>query len=111
MTSQERYTIIDGPGKWDFILALFDDQMVTFTLKEIKEISELNDRTSQAWVDSLTRTDKQFLDREAWLMEGLLRGGYVFGIDYNCVRFKGYYDIRRRQGWIEPAEPYISRRD
>ena len=85
-----KYSIVDGPGKWDFVVGLFErDRHFHFTIhgKRPKDVLVIDLRSASMEDGSKNR----------WLITG-----YV--VDYG-VTFKGYYDIQTRKGWIEFQAP------
>ena len=106
--ANKRNTIINGPGKFDLMLALFQSKRVTFTIKEIKEVAPKARGICHVRVDSITRQDHRF---NVWLIQGYFEGGYY---DYlyhkHGTRFKASFEARDRKGWIETEGPFVSKR-
>ena len=98
MTQQTRFSIVDGPSKFDLMVALFKrDEEIEFTLR----IDEKKTHKIGFIVNGLSNEDGT---REGWLIHG--RG---FCINFpelslsheNWQRFEGYYMPRDRSGWME----------
>ena len=75
--------IIEGPSKYDLQAALFDGKRVRFTVEGLGQI--------EVQMNNVGIEDGS---RESWLIEG-----YVV-LD-NWKKFHGYYETRRRKGWLE----------
>ncbi len=110
--SKKPYHIINGPGKYDLlILALIQKERVTFTIKEVKELELKAEGICHVCVVSATRLDQH---PGEWLIDGYFEGGYYDFLYHNYgLSFKALYEIRSRQGWIEPeeSEPIVSKKE
>ncbi len=83
-------TIVDGPSKFDLMLALFDTggRTVAFRMK--------SDDTVQARIHSVGIEDGS---GESWLISG----SYKWLDNVTCL-FEGYYSTRRRTGYFKPLQ-------
>ncbi len=79
--------IVDGPSKFDLMLALFDTggRTVAFRMK--------SDDTVQARIYSVGIEDGS---GESWLITGSYKR-----LDNTTCNFSGYYTTRRRTGYIK----------
>lgn len=91
MATVNRSRIIDGPGKFDFMLSLFEGKQVYFTIK--MEGVNGGPLRLKVQMNSIGIEDGS---RESWLIEG-----YILEITDAWKHFKGYFQSRRRHGWIE----------
>lgn len=98
-----RYTIVNGPSKWDLMIAFFDRsgvrrRPVTFTM--------LEGGPADSWRAQVV------INKLAWedgVGEGFLFEGYLMFLSVrNSVH--GYFKTSDRQGWIE-IEPEINEAD
>ena len=86
-----RHEIVDGPGKWDLMVALGEGKVVSFTdgrgaVKEVIYVQitllEIEDGSRQRWLIKFHRSDPA-----------------PYGL-----YFHGYYDSTTRHGWFEKVE-------
>jgi hypothetical protein len=85
-----RYTIKDGPSKWDLSVSLFEGNpsarhLVTFQLLHApeREISV-----------AMVQVGQEDGSGESWVFEGHTRGS-------NSSNVSGYYSSRNREGYID----------
>lgn len=76
-----RVKIINGPGKFDLMVSLFDVKLVTFTLEGVVPLKVIISSASTI----------EHLYRERWTI-----GGYL---DASNQSFKALYDTRTRTGF------------
>jgi|AP95_1055475.scaffolds.fasta_scaffold206342_1 hypothetical protein len=81
--------ITEGPSKYDLQAALFDGKKVCFTVEGLGQI--------EVQMNNVGIEDG---GRESWLIEG-----YAFLASQQ--KFHGYYETRRRKGWLE-LKPLIT---
>jgi len=97
MALEKQYTIVNGPGKFDLMSALFEKgRHVQFQVKPEKEHQN---PWLEVQINSVAAEDGS---RESWLIEGGILGD-IFGalIEGGWQNFKGYYHSRDRHGWIK----------
>lgn len=92
-----RYTIVNGPSKWDLMLAFFDKlgnrrRSVIFTMKE--------GGPADSWTGEVVVNNLEWEDgsSESWNFKGYAT---FLGVK-NGVR--GYFGTMSRKGWIEFEE-------
>lgn len=91
MTTANYYVITDGPGKFDLMLALFEGKHVQFKIQ--------GNPFLKVQINSVGAEDGS---RESWLIAGgILEDIAGTPVEGGWRNFKGYFQIRRRQGWIE----------
>lgn len=84
-----RFSIKDGPSKFELMTALFDAKEVMFTLDV-----GIPTRIRITSV-GIPQTLANFLEKDSWLIEG-------YGIGSSGSRkFKGCFNCRTRKGWME----------
>ncbi len=95
MARNNRFSITNGPSKFDLMVALFDkNRGVEFTVKF--------DGFTNRFDFTITGVRIEDGSRESWLIEGLYTEiEKPRGREVNWKGFRGYYDTRRRTGWIE----------
>ncbi len=76
--------IIDGPGKFDLMAALFDGKRVFFTIEGGDKV--------EAQMNSVAIEDGS---RESWLISGRIVGSGSW------QKFSGYFETRKRHGHLE----------
>ncbi len=90
----QRFTILNGPSKFDLMLALFDGDSinprhVSFTVLD----NSLAKMGISVALNSLAREDGS---SQNWLFTG-----YLWTTDHDNRSVKGYLSIKNRKGWIE----------
>ncbi len=90
---QQRMEIVDGPGKFDLMVALFDGKVVRFTLK---------DKNTKAL--KIIGVELEDGSNQRWLIKGYIYKGYHMSEGDKTSRFSGYYDSYSRKGWLEIVE-------
>ncbi|MCB9802933.1 hypothetical protein H6761_02865 [Candidatus Nomurabacteria bacterium] len=96
--SSKQFVITNGPGKWDFALALFEEgKTVRFT---VRTTSETVVRSCEFFVISAESMDKK---RAQFLITLASQDAYFTGDeDRDCrIKFSGYYDLSCRRGNLE----------
>jgi len=81
MTQQKevRYEIVNGPGKFNLMLSVFNRNKVVFHLSNGKGISVI-----------VTGVEQEDGSCESWCISGYLDGG----------RFNGYYRTNKNKGFL-----------
>ncbi|MDP3974828.1 MAG: hypothetical protein Q8P88_00880 [Candidatus Jorgensenbacteria bacterium] len=101
MARQEiRFTIVNGPSKFDLMVALFKkDEEVRFTLDSLSGSEEVAQSEVSIMLNGVSVEDGS---REHWLISGFYtepeRPAHR---EVNWTRFEGYYDSRTRTGWLK----------
>ncbi len=85
----QRYSIKNGPGKFDLMLALFEGRQIEFSYDEGDGITYSRFRRVIVTISGLALEEGS---RNGWCLEGY--------VESSRVRFSGYYDLRTRTGWI-----------
>ncbi|MFH1088513.1 MAG: hypothetical protein V1719_01580 [Patescibacteria group bacterium] len=89
----EHRKIIDGPGKWDIILSLFDNQRITFVCDKDDDLSGNYSTSLSVWITSIKRED---IHGESWEFKGMDNAGRSV---------KGYFSPKTRKGEIDLGTP------
>lgn len=87
-----RFSIEDGPSKFDLMAALFDGKKVIITLRDAAPPTTGRMRLPEVYVRSVEIEDGS---RESWLIKGWCSG------PSGSREFTGYFDSRTRKGWME----------
>jgi len=82
--------ILDGPGKFDLMLAIFDGKEVVFTIPALR----INAR-----IYSVIAEDGS---RESWNIAGAFKAAYDLG-ERGWKKFSGYYSTKKRTGILRYA--------
>ena len=90
----QRLNIVNGPSKFDLMLALFDGAYVNqrkiwFTVLD----NSLSRTTLSITLNSVAKEDGS---GESWLFDGCL-----YTTDYGSRPVTGYFSTKNRKGWIE----------
>ncbi|MFA5877998.1 MAG: hypothetical protein WC845_01390 [Candidatus Staskawiczbacteria bacterium] len=88
----QRHQILEGPGKWDFVIGTFEaGKRVFFTVLGVPGVTKI--RVAIRGVEMEDGT------REKWLFKGILEEPDTFlSGSHPC---NGYYDLRTRKGWVD----------
>gem|GEM_PF-3219761 len=88
----QRFEIVEGPGELKFVIGLLErDRRLQFTVK----VNSFTVRP-EVILQGILAEDGS---KTKWLIQGYILEGSV--LVAHSTPFKGYYDLRRRTGWIE----------
>lgn len=94
MTQTQKLNIVDGPGKFELMLSLFEFKPINFTVQSKENKGSINGR--ELLIARIIILKAKESTRKEWFIEGLL-GDCREG----CEGFEAYYNLWKNQGWLK----------